>query len=125
MILHLVDRRTWDSVRRGDTYSPASLGAEGFVHCTGDHETLLGVANSFYRSAPGEMVVLELDEEAVGSPVVWESPAHPDGRAAEPNDLLFPHVYGPLHLAAVRAVRTLARGRDGTFTGYGEADEPS
>lgn len=125
MILHLVDRTTWDSIRTGDTYSPPSLDVEGFVHCTGDAETMLAVANAFYRQTPGEHVVLEIDEAALGAPVRWEPPAHPDGRPAEPGAPRFPHVYGPLPIAAVRAVRRLVRAPDGAFVGYGEAEPTS
>ena len=31
-------------------YEPASLTTEGFVHCTGDDDTLLAVANRFYAA---------------------------------------------------------------------------
>jgi uncharacterized protein len=125
MILHLVDRATWDAVRHGATYSPPSLAREGFVHCTGDLDTMLRVANDFYRDAPGEHVVLELDETAVTAEVRWEAPAHPDGRPAEAGEPRFPHVYGPLVLAAVRALRPLERSADGTFTGYAGRDPVS
>ncbi len=39
--------------------------------------------------------------------MIWERPAHPDGRPAEPGEPEFPHVYGPLDLAAVSDVRRL------------------
>lgn len=124
MILHLLDRATWQRIREGATYAPPSLATEGFVHCTGDPETLLAVANAFYRDVPGEHVVLELDEAALDAPVRWEPPAHPDERPAEADAPMFPHVYGPLRLDAVRGVRLLLRGAGGDFCGYGDAERP-
>ncbi len=47
-------------------------------------------------------------------------PAPPPGVAA---DVLFPHVYGPLDLAAVIRVRRLVRGPNGELVGY-EPYEP-
>ena len=118
MILHLIERATWDAVRGSRQYEPASLAFEGFVHCTGDLDTLLVVANSFYQDVAGELVALELDEGALTAEVRWEAPAHPDGRRPVAGEPLFPHVYGPLDIAAVRAVRSVRRGHDGGFTGY-------
>ena len=122
MILHLIERATWNAVCGNHQYEPASLASEGFVHCTGDLDTLLVVANSFYRDVAGELVALELDEAALTSEVRWEAPAHPDGRHPVDNEPLFPHVYGPLDIAAVRAVRPVRRSHDGGFTGYAPPD---
>ncbi len=118
MILHLIERASWDAVRASRQYEPASLASEGFVHCTGDLDTLLIVANSFYRDVDGELVALELDEGALTAEVRWEAAAHPDGRRAAADEPLFPHVYGPLDIAAVRAVRPVRRGHNGGFIGY-------
>ena len=122
MIVHLIERETWDVVRVSRQYEPASLASEGFVHCTGDLDTLLVVANSFYQDVPGQFVALELDEGALTSEVRWEPPAHPDGRRAVDGEPLFPHVYGPLDITAVRAVWPVQRSHDGGFTGYAPPD---
>jgi hypothetical protein len=122
VILHLIERTSWDAVRTSHQYEPTSLASEGFVHCTGDLDTLLVVANSFYKQVPGEFVALELDDEALTSEVRWEAPAHPDGRRPVAGEPLFPHVYGPLDTAAVRTVRSLQRDDDGGFTGYAPPD---
>ncbi len=122
MILHLIERASWDAVRASRQHEPASLASEGFVHCTGDLDTLLVVANSFYQDVAGELVALELDERALTSEVRWEAPVHPDGRLPVAGEPLFPHVYGPLDLAAVRTVRAVQRSHDGRFTGYAPPD---
>lgn len=118
MIRHLIERASWEVARGNRQYEPASLASEGFVHCTGDLDTLLVVANSFYRDVDGELVALELDEDSLTAEVRWEAPVHPDGRRPVAGEPLFPHVYGPLDIAAVRAVRSVRRGHDGKFTGY-------
>ncbi len=120
MILHLAPAADWDAVPLGGTYSPASLDTEGFVHCTGDDDTLQRVANAFYRHLPGEIVVLTLDETRLGAVTKWEAPAHPNPDAAPGTDdaTRFPHVYGPLERDAVVLERRFVRTPDGTCTGY-------
>jgi uncharacterized protein len=120
VILHLLSSDDWSAIRSQVSYSPDSLHIEGFVHCTGELPTMLQVANRFYSSAPGAMVVVELDEAALSSEVRWEPPAHPDGSPVGDDERRFPHVYGPLDLSAVRAVRLLVRATDGTYVGVGE-----
>jgi uncharacterized protein (DUF952 family) len=117
VILHLLPRRTWEEVRGDIAYVPESFEADGFVHCSGDDEVLLAVANRFYATVDHELAVLTLDEALVGSEVRWEAadPGPPPGVDPERT---FPHVYGPLELAAVVEVRVLSRDRAGRFVGY-------
>jgi len=84
---------------------------------------LLDVANAFYAGADGEQLVLSLDEERLRSTVVREAPvpAPPPGRAV----VRFPHVYGPLDLAAVVEVRRLVRDEAGHYTGFAPYDGAS
>lgn len=119
MILHLLPESTWHAVRARETYVPESLETEGFVHCTGDDPTLLAVANRFYAEVAEPMVVLTLDESLLAAEVRWESPAHPDGRAPSGDEPLFPHVYGPLEIAAVAEVRTMQRDPAGRYLTIG------
>jgi uncharacterized protein (DUF952 family) len=116
VILHLAPAAEWDAVPAGGAYAPAALATDGFVHCTGDDDTLLAVANAYYRDVPGEMVVLTLDEARVDAEVRWEapSPAPPQGSPVT----LFPHVFGPLPRAAVVAERRLVRDDGGAASGY-------
>jgi len=100
-ILHLALAADWDAAVRAGRYEVStrgvSLAQEGFVHAS-TAEQLPGVAAAFYRDA-GPLVLLVLDVgalEAAGSPVRWEVP---DG--APPASGAFPHVYGPVPVAAV------------------------
>jgi uncharacterized protein (DUF952 family) len=116
VILHLVAAEEWARGASDALYAAPSLATEGFIHCTGDPETLLAVANALYRDVEGEMVVLEIDERRLASDVRWEAaaPGPPPGIAA---DVRFPHVYGPIERAAVVRVRPLRCDASGTFLG--------
>lgn len=105
MIYHMLPVSAWtkqpaDAPYRGDT-----LASEGFIHCTGERDLLLQVANRFYRTIPDRFVILSIDEARVQPEVRWE-PA--DGQ-------IFPHIYGALNLDAVQKVITFPRTEDGTF----------
>lgn len=124
MLLHLVLAAEWSRISSSQMYEPPSLTIEGFVHCTGDDETMLAVANRFYAGVDDEFVVLGLDPAALTSAVIWERPAHPDGSPAEPGEPEFPHVYGPLDLAAVSDVRRLVRDGNRRFIGFAPLPHP-
>jgi uncharacterized protein (DUF952 family) len=117
MILHLMPLEAWEVWRDGGPYEPPSLATEGFVHCTGDDELMLTVANRFYVDEPGGVVVVSLDDDRLTSDVRWEPAAHPDGQPASDDEPRFPHVYGPIDRGAVVDVRRLQR-VDGRFAGY-------
>ena len=117
-ILHLVPRPVWEGVVASDasTYAPPSLADEGFIHATAGDELLLQVANAFYHQEAGDFLVLSLDEALLTPEVRWEAPepAPPPGADAP----LFPHVYGPLDVAAVTGVRAAERSPDGAFVRF-------
>ncbi len=69
-----------------------TLEQEGFIHCS-TREQMQDTANRFYGDLD-QLVVLTIDALLVPSPIVFEPPA-PD------MDVLFPHIYGPLPIAAV------------------------
>jgi uncharacterized protein (DUF952 family) len=120
LILHLLPESTWRSLPDGTaTWAPSSLADEGFVHCSPDDGVMLRVANLIYRGQPGRFVVLSLDTDWIASEVRWEEPS-PPGPATD--GVLFPHVYGPLDLAAVVDVRLADRRADGTFLAFGPYD---
>ncbi|KUL40574.1 DUF952 domain-containing protein [Actinoplanes awajinensis] len=106
MILHLCPRDDWATV--SDHYEPASLGVEGFIHCS-DPAWVHVPASLFYRGRT-DLVLLEIDEAAVDVPVVWE-----DGSPPDPSGRQFPHVYGRLPALAVTAVHEYQPAADGSF----------
>ncbi len=105
LIYHMLPAQAWAVQAKEVEYRTDSLAQEGFIHCTGELTLVHEVANRFYRDVPDNLIVLAIDEQAVVAPVNWE-PA--DGH-------LFPHIYGPLNLDAVRAAYQMTRGQDGAF----------
>jgi len=98
-IYHLALAPEWEAARAaGEPYRRSTLGVsleeEGFVHCSFP-EQVAATAERFYAGRD-DVVVLVLDPERLTSPLVVEAPA-----GAGPGAEEFPHVYGPLDLAAV------------------------
>lgn len=117
IVLHLMAREAWQQLEPTEPVTNPSLDTEGFIHCTDDHGVLLQVANAFYRSVPGEFVVLHVAVADLTSPCLWEAPAHINrsGEAFAPS---FPHVYGPIDREAIVGVESVVRDADGAFVGY-------
>ncbi|GAA1599052.1 MULTISPECIES: DUF952 domain-containing protein [Streptomyces] len=90
MIFHIVPLADWSAAPELP-YAPASLEAEGFVHCSADRPTALEIADRYFREVEGPVLAVELDERALTSEVRREGES--GGR--------YPHVHGPLDRAAV------------------------
>lgn len=105
-IFHVALREDWDAAQAAGVYTTSSRGVtlaeEGFVHAS-THEQLPGTLERYYADLDrAALVVLEIDPaacEAAGSPVRWEPV--PGARAP------YPHVYGPVPVAAVSGVHSL------------------
>ncbi|GAA3369569.1 DUF952 domain-containing protein [Streptomyces sannanensis] len=102
MIFHVVPLDEW-AAEPDLPYAPASLTAEGFVHCSGDETAALAIADGHFRDTPGPLLVLVIEEAAIGAEVRWEGT----------EDALFPHVYGPVERAAVTALLEVRRDSHG------------
>jgi len=108
--MHILSRSEWDLARRSGDYRPPSLEAEGFIHCS-TIEQIIDTANIFYRGRR-DLLVLRIDESKLISPLRFEAPAAAgDARPAA----RFPHIYGPLNLAAVIEATEFPCGADGSF----------
>ena len=108
MIYHFCPEADWAAAAPSGSYVADSLATQGFIHCSPrDHVHLSATIRARGRT---DLVVLEIDEARLDAPAVWEEgdPPHPDGK-------LFPHVYGPIPVAAVVLVTDLRPGLDGTF----------
>ena len=69
-----------------------SLDEVGFIHCS-THSQIEATANRFYADL-SELILLTIDALMIPSDILWEP-------AAPGLDELFPHIYGPLPIAAV------------------------
>ena len=106
LIYHLTNRDDWSNARDQGSYTPLSLGGEGFIHCS-RIDQVLRVANSYYP-AQSNLVLLEIDPERLHCNLRWEP-------GTDKPDELFPHLYGPLNLDAVRRIIDFPPGPDGSF----------
>ena len=95
-IFHLAVPDDWATAFDLGEYTMSTRGVtleqEGFIHCS-TRDQVQDTANRFYGDLD-QLVVLTIDPRLVPSPIVFEPPA-PDV------DVLFPHIYGPLPIAAV------------------------
>ena len=90
MYCHLTTADEWESALREGAYAPDTLAADGFVHLS-EPEQVEATARRFF-SGRSDIVLLTLDPEKLGAPVVFEDLY---GHGA------FPHLYGPIPLTAV------------------------
>ncbi len=101
---HLVAREVWEAQRSGALYEPEAFATDGFVHCTDGEANVIDTANRYYQGDPRDYVVLSIDTDALRAPVRYEDAAR-----------VFPHVFGPIEVAAVTAVRGVERDPSGRF----------
>jgi len=99
-LFHISLPEDWAAAQQGgqvtDSTRGVSLGQEGYIHCS-YAEQVAPTAARFYADL-AEVVVLRIDPARLSSPVVEEDLVG----AGEP----FPHVYGPIDLAAVVEARS-------------------
>lgn len=105
-LIHICPRQDWDAAQKAGEYRAPSLAREGFIHCSHQHQ-ILEVANLFYREV-SDLVLLWIDPAKVKSKIKIERP--PDG-----SDELFPHIYGPLNLNAIKSVEAFPIEEDGYY----------
>jgi uncharacterized protein (DUF952 family) len=102
-IYHMCKRAEWDAARRGGSYPGSSQdAADGFIHFSTATQIVVSAAK--HRAGQGDLVIIEVDPAALGAALRWEP-----SRGGE----LFPHLYGPLPVSAVRRTAPLPLGPDG------------
>jgi uncharacterized protein (DUF952 family) len=102
-IYHLAHEADWARARAGVPYhGAADCRRDGFIHFS----TAAQLAGSAARHRPGarDLVLVAVDAARLGPALRWEP-----GR----NGALFPHLYGPLPMAAVIETVPLTLGPDG------------
>lgn len=102
-IYKLLDRSAWLAAERAGRFdgSPVDL-ADGYIHFSTAAQ-VRETARRHFRGA-ADLVLLEVDPEALGAPLTWEPSRGGD---------LFPHLYGPMPASAVRRTWTLGLDDDG------------
>jgi uncharacterized protein (DUF952 family) len=110
-IYHLVAESEFRAQVKGETYTPASFDQDGFIHCTGEPDTLLAVANDYFSGVKEPVLVLVIETAKLAAEVRFEPPAPVAGSGTShlEETLLFPHIYGPLNLDAVTEIGVLRK----------------
>ncbi|GIG60084.1 hypothetical protein Lfu02_44560 [Longispora fulva] len=103
VIYHLTEPATWAAAVAAGQYTMSTrevtLAEEGYIHASLPHQ-VRGVADRFYADVP-ELLLLVIDTDKLGAEVKLEQ------AGAE----LFPHIYGPIPVAAVSEVVEVAPDR--------------
>ena len=98
VVHHLVLAAEWDAVS-GPTYSHSSLIDEGFIHFSSTAQ--VPDTSLRYYSDADDLLLVTVDRERLTSELRWENlSGHGE----------FPHLYGPLDLAAVVGVQRYSPG---------------
>ena len=104
-IYKLAERREWAGARASGAYEGSAVDrADGYIHMSTAAQ-LAETARRHYAGRDG-LVLAFVDPVALGAALRWEPSRGGD---------LFPHLYGPLPMAAVLAERMLAVRDDGTM----------
>lgn len=103
MIFKIAHRAEWQAVRVAYIGSDKDR-ADGFLHFS-TAEQIPGTLMRYYADAD-DLVLVAVDADMLGDALKYE--ASRDGA-------LFPHLYGPLPLSAVKWVRALTRDAQGAF----------
>ncbi len=99
----ILSRADWRAAVAEGRYdgSPADL-ADGYIHLSAADQLEATAAKHY--AGQTELMLVEVDLTALGDALIWE----PSRGGA-----LFPHIYGPLPVAATRAARALSVTADG------------
>ena len=116
-IFHLVPADYYHSQPQDQPYRPATFAQEGFVHCTAGADLLVEIANTYFDSLPGQLLVLEIDPQCLTAPLKFEPPIPPPEQASAGPAVstLFPHIYGPLNRDAIIKCFALQRNDAGQW----------
>lgn len=91
IIYHVTTTAEWKAAQDNGFYESPSLKAEGFIHCSQEHQ-VAGVLERYFAGKT-DLVKLVIDTDKLTSRFIFEwSPSTAD---------TFPHVYGTINLEAV------------------------
>jgi uncharacterized protein (DUF952 family) len=103
LIYKICSEALWREAERVGVFAGAAIDLEdGYIHFSTAAQAPETAARHF--AGQGDLVLVAIDSGALGDGLRWEPSRGGD---------LFPHLYGPLRLDAVRWVRPLPLGPDG------------
>jgi|ERR1700754_1623548 uncharacterized protein (DUF952 family) len=109
--MHLCAVDEWSRARETGAIHPPAPGADGaaqFIHLSAPEQVHLPANRIFHGRQ--DLLLLHIDPALLDSPVRWEP-----GLPTDPESMLFPHLYGPLPVAAVKSVTVYSPGPGGRF----------
>lgn len=105
-LFHAALPHEWSAAKESGRYEVSTRGRtlaeEGFIHASYENQ-IEQVANLFYADVD-QLVLLEIDRHQLDVDVIDESPT------GDPAGEHFPHIYGPIPVATVAAVKPWHRG---------------
>ena len=110
-IYHIVPKSELQRGLSEDHYVPDRFSLDGFVHCADRLDVVLAVAADYFSDTSEPLLVLQIDPARLSHRVVFEVAAPLAGGG----DLhlgmrdQFPHIYGPVDVAAIMGVGFLQR----------------
>lgn len=113
MIYHITSRTAWTEARRRGEYRTESLETEGFIHCS-TLSQVLPVLQNFYKEQKG-LLMLVIEPALLSSDLRWEPPSGGTPPPGVPEGDLFPHIYGPVNLDAIKKAVDLEANPDGDY----------
>ncbi len=91
VIYHVTTLEDWEAAKQKGLYYHPSLQAEGFIHCSQEHQ-VAGVLERYFNEK-GNLVKLVIETDNLTSKYVFDwSKSTAD---------TFPHIYGPINIDAV------------------------
>lgn len=105
ILYHIIPLPEWKTAVAQNHYEPASIKAEGFIHCS-TKEQLLFPANSMFKGQTN-LILLEIEVAKVTHSIVYED-CYEAG-------ITFPHIYGALNLDSVMRTIPFPCQADGSF----------
>ena len=94
----ILSRADWRASLAEGAYDGSPVDhADGYIHLSAADQ--LAVTAAKHYAGQSDLMLIEVDLDALGETLVWE----PSRGGA-----LFPHIYGPLPVAATRGVRALS-----------------
>ena len=108
-LFHLALASDWADAFDTGEYRTSTVGKTldevGFIHASHAHQ-VRGVADAFYRGR-ADVLLLVIDPTRVGAEIRED--------LDEASGQYFPHLYGPLPVAAVEAAHSVGLAEDGTL----------
>ena len=94
-IYHLISRQGLDAQSDSEFILDDANLAGGFIHCC-TAEQLPRVITRYFPGDNSNLMVVELNPDALSEELLWEPATDSDG--------LFPHIYGPINRDAIIGV---------------------